>query len=96
MAEFLGQTKDTIETDQNSGFNAMGKPVPYYRREAGYRHCKDMGLGSDESFAAVNGMSEALERDNPHGALGAAMKYLDLTGAYRLMAVLLTATVKES
>ena len=92
MAEFLNQKKDTIEGfDENSGFNAMGKPVPFYRREAGYQHCKQMGLGSDGSFAAVGGMSEALERDEPHNAIGAGMKYLDLTGAYRLMAVLLTA-----
>lgn len=92
MAEFLGQKKDTLEGfDDDSGMGAMGKPVPYYRREAGYQHCKQMGLNSDESFAAVNGMCEGLGRDEPYNAMQASMKYLDLTGTYRLMAVLLTA-----
>ena len=95
MAEFLHKHPDLIQftptVDGDSGFAAMGKPVPFYRRQAGYEHCKEMGCGSDAAFAAVNGMSEMLERDKPYEAMAAGMKYLDLTGTYRLMAVLLTA-----
>jgi hypothetical protein len=34
-------------------------------------------------------VSNRLERDDPYGAMSDAMKYVDLTGTYRLMAALL-------
>lgn len=69
----------------------MGKPIPAYRKEAAYQQAKEMGVVSaDDRISLVNSVSEHLERDHPYEAQAAAMKYLDLTGAYRLMAVLLT------
>jgi len=51
-----------------------------------------MGLTDNEdAWRCVGTTAEALERDKPYEAQAAAMVYLDLTGAYRLMAVLLTA-----
>lgn len=85
VAEFLGQKKPP----PLDGFNAMGHPIPNFRKQAGYDCCKQMGLNTDEAWGAVNGMSEALARDMPYEAMAAGMRYIDLTGTYRLMAVLL-------
>lgn len=78
-------------TQGDSGFAAMGKPVPFYRQQVGYEHCKAMGLDSESAFSAVRVMSEQLQRDKPAEAMESALKYLDVTGVYRLMAVLLAA-----
>lgn len=83
-----------VEVKGTDGFDAMGKPIPYYRQQAGYEHCKQMGLDSERSFSVVGIMSEKLARDEPHAGMEAALKYLDVTGVYRLMAVLLTAERK--
>ena len=92
MAEFLNQPKpEKLDLGEGAGFDAMGKKVPFYRQEAGYKTCKEIGLDTDEAHAAVSSMAEALSRDEPYNALNAGMVYLDLTGTYRLMAVLLTA-----
>lgn len=86
MAEFLNQT---VEPPLD-GFNNMGKPIPPAQRERGYEACKAMGLDSARAWECVNTTAAQLERDKPHEAQGAAMRLLDLTGAYRLMATLLT------
>lgn len=91
MAEFLNQKKDSIDLGPDDGFGAMGKPIPFWRQQAGYEDCIQMGLNKQDAHAAVNGMSEQLSRDKPYEAMEYGMKYLDLTGTYRLMAVLLTA-----
>lgn len=78
-------------TQGDSGFAAMGKPVPFYRQQAGYEHCKAMGLDSESAFSAVRVMSEQLQRDKPAEAMESGLTYLDVTGVYRLMAVLLSA-----
>ena len=68
----------------------MGKPVPYERRQRAYEAAKSMGLDADSSFMAVDGMAEQLRRDKPYEAMQVGMRYVDLTGTYRLMATLLT------
>lgn len=92
MAEFLERKwaglRDELTEDQ--GFNAMGKPIPQHRRQAGYEHAKTMGLDTERAWSCVAGMSNALERDRPYDAMQAGMYHLDLTGTYRMMAVLLT------
>lgn len=88
MAEHLGQDK-THDPSYEDGMNNMGKPIPDFRRDAAYEHCKAMGLGSADAMAAVSETAEQLERDKPYEAQGRAMKYMDITGAYRLFAVLL-------
>lgn len=78
-----------------SGMNALGRPVPDFRRAAGYEACKAMGLvEADSRFSTVNGMSEKIERDQPYEALEIAKRVFDLSGAYRLLAVLLTSEPK--
>ena len=98
MAEFLNPSDlkkkvYSLARDKgNSGFAAMGKPIPLYRCTAALDHCRAMGLtNTEEAMACVSGMAEALRRDEPYDAMAVGMRYLDLTGTYRLMAVLLTA-----
>lgn len=94
MAEFLNQVVPVRQTVEGSGdgFDAMGKPIPLYRRTAGLEHCRVMGLVDPErAWACVGGVSEQLERDQPYKAMEVGMQYLDLIGVYRLFAVLLTA-----
>ena len=86
MAEHLNQKTEPAMDP----LSMMGRPIPPSARQAGYDHCKQMGLESARAWECVNGMAEQLERDKPYEAQGAAMKFLDLTGSYRLMAVLLT------
>jgi len=87
MAEHLNQPKPEMD----DGFNNMGKPVPLFRKEAALKHAKAMGLGGGGAWAVDGAVAEQLERDEPYEAQRKAMVYLDLTGAYRLMAVLLSA-----
>ncbi len=70
--------------------NNMGKPIPYDRRQAAFMAARSFGLDSPDAFHLIEAMALPLERDNPHDALHAALSAVDLTGAYRLMAHLLT------
>jgi hypothetical protein len=71
------------------GMDAFGKPVPYFRREAGQQHCQQMGLtDTGQIMGMIDRMAEAIRRDKPYEAMEAGTTYLDLTGAYRLLAVL--------
>lgn len=92
MAEFIGQKKPPrTKSRPNEGFNAMGKTVPVRRKAEAARHLKEMGLtNSEDIFTCVAMVAGQLERDEPYEAIRHAMKYVDLTGAYRLIAVLLT------
>ncbi len=85
MAEHLNQEVEVAL----SPFNAMGKPLGTRARESGYRECKLMGLDQARAVECTSATAEQLERDKPYEALNLAMKFLDLTGAYRLIAVLL-------
>ena len=78
-----------------SGFEAFGKPVPDYRRDEAYRQAREMGLTSEQAFTAVGQIASAIEHDHPHRVLGPTTDLaLDLTGRYRVMAVL--ATMQET
>jgi hypothetical protein len=80
----------------DSGFDAMGKPMPLHRCTVALHHCRDMGLtNTEQAMACVSGMAAQLARDEPYEALAVGMRYLDITGCYRLIAVLLTAELKE-
>ena len=76
-----------------SGDAAYGKPVPMYRRTEALRHLRQMSPGIDTAKATqcISMMSEQIERDEPYEVLNIAFNFIDLTGAYRLMAVLLCA-----
>lgn len=91
MAEHLNQPKPPVL----SAFGMMGKPLSPKARQAGYDTCKEMGLDSDRAMGCVNGVCEQLERDQPYEAQSVGMRYVDLTGWYRLVAVILTAAATE-
>lgn len=78
-----------------SGYDAMGKPIPSYRMSAGLtalRTMCDYEITTDRAMAIVGAVAQRLELDEPYDAFVEAQKAgLDLTGAYRLIAVLLTA-----
>jgi hypothetical protein len=76
-----------------SGFDALGLPVPFFRRSAGIHHLRDMGFTDRERMDEIVGkMSARIERDDSHGALEEAMRLgCDDTACYRMLAVLLTA-----
>lgn len=95
-AEFLSQPRGKASTALQTGFARMGKPIGYGPRAAAYEHCKAMGI-ADKATAmqCVDQMAEQLERDQPYEAMNAGMRYLDLTGTYRLLAVLLTTADEE-
>lgn len=91
MAQFLGQSPKPRAAPAGQGFDGMGKPISFARRGRAYEHCKAMGMTDhDHMMAVVGALADALERDEPYQAMSEGMRYLDLTGTYRLMAVLLT------
>ncbi|MNR71840.1 hypothetical protein D3C71_25180 [compost metagenome] len=92
MAEFLNQTVEPAL----SPMNATGKVIPATAREAAYEHCKQMGLDQARAYECVSSVAEQLERDHPYEAQAAGMRFLDLTGVYRLVAVLLANTPIDS
>lgn len=87
MAQFMNQKKPEVI----DGFKNLGKEVPLFRRQAGLDHCRQMGLDTERSWSCVQQVSEQLKRDEPYLAMEAGMRFLDLVGTYRIMAVLLTA-----
>lgn len=78
------------------GFNNMGKPVPQFRRDNAYQTARSFGCSPSDAWGAVEGAALALEHDHPHEAMGAAMKYVDLSGAYRLLAELLVSEQRQA
>lgn len=86
MAEHLNQR---IEPPMRP-FDNMGKPISEARKQAAYEHCLEMGLERSRAMECASGMAEQLERDKPYEAQACGMRHLDLTGTYRVMAVLLS------
>lgn len=88
MAEFIGQT----QPETCSGFDNMGKPVPDFSRQKAYDTLKAIGVqGAALRRQVVVNMADRLERDKPYECVSEGMRAMDLTGTYRVMAVLLTA-----
>lgn len=88
----------------HSEFEALGHPVPMYRRSAAYEHVKamygDHPMDKEKVFRCIEAMCNCIERDDPHGAMERALGpsmgghpegIVDALGVYRLLAVLLTA-----
>ena len=91
MAQFLNQTIPQDPPEVEDGFANIGKPIPSFRQDEAYRTCrKEFGMDANKSFSTVQGIVGALERDRPHEAMSLGMRHVDLTGVYRLFAVLLT------
>lgn len=91
MAEHLQQPTEP----PMSAFGAMGQPIPPAVRQKGYDYCIRMGLDKARAWECTSATAEQLERDKPYEAQAAAMKFLDLTGAFRLMAVLLAGVAEQ-
>ena len=73
-----------------SAMNNIGKPIDEDHRQSGDDALKDMGVScSGSRWDCVQGVCDSLERDKPHEAMKKAMRYVDVTGAYRLFATLL-------
>lgn len=92
MAEHLNQKIDP----EISPFAQMGKPILMKARAEAYKHCIAMGLTKPRAMECVNGVAEQLQRDKPYEAQAMGMKFLDLTGTYRLFAVMLCAAATEN
>ena len=73
----------------DSGFNAFGKPVSTERQVAAL-DCAADDLGVDPMLAdpVIRNAAKYIERDEAAKALLALRNIVDLTGAYRLLAVL--------
>ena len=80
----------TNQISAPSGFEAMGQPIPTHRKESALSLVKSWGVGFDDAYTLVAQMTGCLERDKPFEAMEATKGVIDLTGAYRVMAVLLT------
>jgi hypothetical protein len=50
------------------------------------------GMSTEDAFTLIGQVSHSLERDDPYAAMSAALRSLDATGAYRLIAALLTSS----
>lgn len=72
------------------GMDAMGHPVPHYRRENAYQWLRAIEVPKGIAWATVAATADRLERDKPYDAMTEASRTVDLTGAYRLIAMLLT------
>jgi hypothetical protein len=92
MAEFMGAKQEEQRASDAitaQGMEAFGKHVPYRRRDAALKHCRSMGLtDTNNAMGMIERMCDAIRRDEPYAAMEAGMAYLDLTGTYRLLAVL--------
>lgn len=90
----MSQNTQVIST--RLGFDAMGHPIPLERSSAALQQVREMvpDIGTEEAFTLIGRVSKELERDEPFEAIRVAREVLDLTGAYRLIAVLLTAPLE--
>jgi len=91
-AQFLNQNREPPMDE----FSMMGRPIPFAARQHGFDACIEMGIDKVAVYECVGAVSEALARDKPYEAMEASMRYLDLTGTYRLMAVLLSSALQLS
>jgi hypothetical protein len=74
------------------GHAAIGHPIPADRLASGLDALREMmpDVDTEMGMMIVGRVAALLERDDPYRAQAAAMVFLDTTGAYRLMAHLLT------
>jgi hypothetical protein len=70
-------------------FSCMGHPIPTEAQAEAVEHAVSFGVQPFTADGAVQEAAAHLAADNPDAALRALMSCMDLTGAYRLMAVML-------
>ena len=81
-----------------TGFNAMGLPVPSNRLKNAYKTVKEImpQVDNELAYSIVAKCSNMIKNDECFGIVGAIegldkdLATIDLTGRYRLLAVLLT------
>lgn len=79
-----------------SEFNAMGKPIPQYRKDAAINYMSSVVV--DLKFNPKYFVESAciyLENDEPDGAMQLLQTRIDLTGSYIMLAFLLTGENNE-
>lgn len=91
MAEHLNQK---VEPPMDP-MSMMGRPLSGPARQAGYETCKEMGLDSAKAWECTQAVAEQLERDKPYEARAAGMRFLDITGTYRLFSEILVTAYNE-
>lgn len=93
----MAKTKEKAEK-YPSGYAAMGHRVPPHRLSNAYKTIKEIipNISTEDAMTVVGKMANCVERDDPYGALldhsdgYATARPIDLTGSYRLLAVLCT------
>ncbi len=90
-------TQTETGQDASFGYDAMGEPVPAYRKQEADKHLEAMipDIDYPEKMRIVGQMSTAIEKDNPYQALKIAEEKLDYYGARRLFAALCAAPKPE-
>ncbi len=78
------------ETAAASGFDAWGQPIPSNRRGAAYEWLRSIGLTQEDAWSVTEASVHALEQDRPLSVFDVCQGKVDLTGAYRLLAILST------
>lgn len=87
----MSNEKMTQEKDIKSGMDAMGHPIPEYRKQNAMNWLREeIGLNTIDSMTVVIRVSNKLQRDHPFEAMEIAQEYVDMTGVYRLLAYLLS------
>jgi len=69
-------------------FENMGNPVPYEQRQTAYDFLN--GIQIESPMTLIDSVSRSIEKDKPYEAMKTMSGSLDLTGSYRLLAILLT------
>lgn len=81
-------------TPKGQGFNAFGHPVSEATRAEAERHALSMGVTWVMAHAAVGEAADYVAADDPERAMLVLRAAVDLTGAYRLLAVLCTPQIE--
>ena len=80
------------EYEPDTGFEAFGKPVPSYRRTAALEHARAMGCDDTQKITFhIDRACTEIQNDQPYKAMEELGMLVDLTGIYRLLAVLCVA-----
>ena len=73
-----------------TGLSALGSRVPAKRASAAYKWLRSLGLSQEQAWGLSQSAADKIARDAPHGVFVHCEGLIDLTGAYRLMAILCT------
>lgn len=81
-----------------SGFSAIGKAIPSHRLSNAYKTVKEIlpNISTEIAMSIIGKAASHIEHDDCNALIGLVysldndLKLIDVTGRYRLMAVLLT------